>query len=96
MIAVPHRNAEALSGPARESKSWFGARFVHSPLPDFLGHDPGMIHVVGNSLGASLELNIAAARGAVQAFHGAPFARLREVIASKSFLPVYLFPSIYG
>ena len=95
MIAVPHRNAEALSGPARASKSWFGARFVHNALPDFLGHGPGMIHIIGNSLGVRLALNIAAERGAGEAFHGAPFARLCEVMASKSFLPVCLFSSIY-
>ncbi|MDX1822561.1 MAG: hypothetical protein R3197_16820 [Paracoccaceae bacterium] len=54
-----------------------------------------MIHIIGNSLGVSLALNIAAERGAGEAFHGAPFARLCEVMASKSFLPVCLFSSIY-
>jgi len=94
VVAAPYRGAEGQGGAKREALFRQDVTAALEAVPTALGRDPGRVNAVGYSLGTGLALQVASGHGRGAVLLLAPYARLCEVMAQRSYLPACQIPWI--
>ncbi|WHZ33546.1 alpha/beta hydrolase [Sagittula sp. MA-2] len=93
VVAMGYRGGGGVPGTPSEDRLKADALAAYDALPQLVGKD-GPVIVHGYSLGTGLALHVAAERSVDGLILAAPYARLCELMAARSFLPACLVPGV--
>lgn len=94
IVAMAFRGGGGQAGTPSEAGMKADALATFDALPQMIGPVHGPVFVQGYSLGTGLAMHVAARRTFAGLMLDAPYARLCEVMAARSWLPACLMPFV--